>query len=183
MDAKTLCLGVLSRGQASGYEIRKEFEEGPFSHFQDVGYGSIYPALKRLVDDGQAEFAEQDQDDRPDKKVYRITARGRQSLFDQVNKIPGPDKFRSDFLFVLMFVELMEPAYLDQVLAERIAFHNSALEHIGKGVSKPSLSPGEKFVKEFGTEWHRMAAEFLDAKRHELIGSLLRDGLDRNAAE
>src|SRR3546814_8991519 len=33
MDAKTLCLGVLSRGAASGYEIKKAFEEGPFSHF------------------------------------------------------------------------------------------------------------------------------------------------------
>ena len=27
MDARILCLGVLQRGPASGYEIRKQFEE------------------------------------------------------------------------------------------------------------------------------------------------------------
>ena len=26
MDVKTLCLGALSRGEASGYEIKKAFE-------------------------------------------------------------------------------------------------------------------------------------------------------------
>ena len=37
MDAKTLCLGVLLRGEASGYEIKKAFEEGPFSQFLPPG--------------------------------------------------------------------------------------------------------------------------------------------------
>src|SRR3546814_3071348 len=52
MDAKTLCLGVLSRGAASGYEIKKAFEEGPFSHFHQASFGSIYPALNALSADG-----------------------------------------------------------------------------------------------------------------------------------
>ena len=29
MDAKTLCLGVLTLGEATGYEIKKAVEEGP----------------------------------------------------------------------------------------------------------------------------------------------------------
>ena len=40
MDVKTLCLGVLTLGDASGYEIRKQFEEGPFAHFFGASYGS-----------------------------------------------------------------------------------------------------------------------------------------------
>src|SRR3546814_665287 len=52
MDAKTLCLGVLSRGAASGYEIKKAFEEGPFSHFHQASFGSIYPTLNALSADG-----------------------------------------------------------------------------------------------------------------------------------
>ena len=55
MDVKTLCLGVLCEhwGKASGYEIRKLLkEEGAFSHFVDAGYGSIYPALNKLSDEG-----------------------------------------------------------------------------------------------------------------------------------
>ena len=51
MDVKTLCLGVLSRGAASGYEIKKQCEEGPFAHFYAAGFGSIYPALNSLLND------------------------------------------------------------------------------------------------------------------------------------
>ena len=43
MNVRTLCLGVLSAGEASGYEIKKEIEEGLFSHFIEASYGSIYP--------------------------------------------------------------------------------------------------------------------------------------------
>ena len=52
MDVKILCLGVLSRGEASGYEIKKAFEEGPFSHFHQASFGSIYPALNALSAEG-----------------------------------------------------------------------------------------------------------------------------------
>ena len=30
MDVKTLCLGILNRGDATGYEIKKACEDGPF---------------------------------------------------------------------------------------------------------------------------------------------------------
>jgi DNA-binding PadR family transcriptional regulator len=36
MNVRTLCLGILSTGEASGYEIKKDIEEGLFSHFIDA---------------------------------------------------------------------------------------------------------------------------------------------------
>src|SRR5262249_55228527 len=77
MDARVLCLGALHFGDASGYEIKKLFEEGDFSFFYETSFGSIYPALSRLVEDGLALVSEQAQDKRPDKKVYSITEKGR----------------------------------------------------------------------------------------------------------
>ena len=47
MDVKTLCLGVLTEGDKTGYEIKRCFEEA-FSHFFGAGFGSIYPALADL---------------------------------------------------------------------------------------------------------------------------------------
>ena len=54
LDVKTLCLGLLSRGEASGYDLKKDFES-LFRHFFPAGYGSIYPALAglALVGDGR----------------------------------------------------------------------------------------------------------------------------------
>src|SRR5262245_954062 len=73
MDARVLCLGALHFGDASGYEIKKLFEEGDFRFFYETSFGSIYPALSRMVEDGLALVSEQAQDKRPDKKVYSIT--------------------------------------------------------------------------------------------------------------
>ena len=50
MDVKTVCLGMLSDGEASGYDLKKQFESS-FGHFFAAGFGSIYPALSSLADE------------------------------------------------------------------------------------------------------------------------------------
>ena len=80
MDVKSACLGVLACGDATGYEIRKQFEEGPFGHFFHAGFGSIYPALNRLQTEGLVSCMSLTQDRRPDKKIYTITAKGERTL-------------------------------------------------------------------------------------------------------
>ena len=77
MDSKTLCLGALMLGDASGYEIKKLFEEGPFSYFHQTSLGSIYPALGTLMEEGLVTCDERAQEGRPDKKVYSLTDAGR----------------------------------------------------------------------------------------------------------
>ena len=76
MDVKTLCLGALSRGDASGYEIKKAFEEGPLSHIHEASFGAIYPALTELERQGLVTGREMAQEKRPDKKVYALTEAG-----------------------------------------------------------------------------------------------------------
>ena len=58
MDTKSICLAVLCQGDTTGYEIKKAFEEGPFSFFQDVSFGSIYPALTRALDEGLVDLVD-----------------------------------------------------------------------------------------------------------------------------
>ena len=72
MDVRTLCLGVLSFGDATGYEIKKYFEEA-FSHFFVAGYGSIYPALAELAEEGLVRVRDQIGDRRAGAKVYQLT--------------------------------------------------------------------------------------------------------------
>ena len=49
MNVRTLCLGILSLQEASGYEIKKDVEDGVFCHLIDASFGSIYPALTQLA--------------------------------------------------------------------------------------------------------------------------------------
>ena len=69
MNVRTLCLGVLTAGEASGYEIKKDIEEGMFSHFIDASFGSIYPALTQLAGEGLLTVRAEEQTGKPDKKV------------------------------------------------------------------------------------------------------------------
>lgn len=174
MDVKTLCLGVLSRGESTGYEIRKQFEEGPFAHFQDAGYGSIYPALKKLTDEGLVRGVDQPQAGRPDRKVYRITPLGRQALYDAVNGPLATDKYRSDFLFMLCFADLVSPGELDRRIDERIAHHRSMLELLRCSENcRAQATAGLNFARRYGCAIHSASIAFLEENRHELVGALL----------
>src|SRR5690606_31134512 len=115
MDVKTLCLGVLSRGEASGYEIKKAFQEGAFSHFHQASFGSIYPALNALAAEGLVAVRAQAQDKRPDKKIYSLAPKGQTALLAALMAPPAPDAMRSDFLFILFFAQHLPAARVAQL--------------------------------------------------------------------
>lgn len=102
MNVRTLCLGYLSLREATGYEIKKDFEEGLFCHFMEASYGSIYPALNQLAAEGLLSVREEEQTGRPDKKVYAITEQGLATLTRELGVIPARDKYKSEFLFIML---------------------------------------------------------------------------------
>ena len=172
MDVKTLCLGVLSRGEASGYEIKKAFEEGPFSHFHQASFGSIYPALNALSAEGLVSGRAQAQDKRPDKKSYSITAKGRNALVAALMAPPAPDAMRSDFLFILNFAQYLPPARVDQLIDQRIAWYREALARMEACSCAPGAAPGADFVRGMGIAVYRAAADYLETHRESLIAEI-----------
>ena len=176
MDAKTLCLAVLERGDASGYEIKKALEEPPLVHFQDTSFGSIYPALTKLTREGLVRGTDFPQKNRPDKKVYTITAAGRARLSEALSEPPGPDRFRSDFLFALFLGHLLPDGRLQEVIAERIDFYEAQVARM-EGCDLAGLPPSQQLVHGFGLALHRAAADYLRANRDRVEdpAGLLRD--------
>lgn len=175
MDVKTLCLGVLSRGEASGYEIKKAFEEGPFSHFHQASFGSIYPALNALSAEGLIAGRAQAQDKRPDKKSYSITAKGRNALVAALMAPPAPDAMRSDFLFILTFAQYLPPARVDQLIGERIAWYREALarmESCNGEAQECGGGAGADFVRGMGIAIYRAAADYLETHRKALVADI-----------
>jgi len=172
MDSKTLCLGVLSRGEASGYEIKKAFAEGPFSHFHQASFGAIYPALNALSAEGLVEVREQAQDKRPDKKIYSITQKGRNALISALMTEPAPDAMRSDFLFILSFAQYLPPARVDHLIDQRIAWYREALERMESCACNNTVPAGPAFVRGMGIAVYRAAAEYLETHREELIAEI-----------
>lgn len=182
MDVKTLCLGVLSRGNATGYEIKKQCEEGPFAHFYAAGFGSIYPALNALCEEGFIAVREVAEDGRPTRKVYSITSSGRLRLTGELSKAPSPDRLRSDFLFITFFGHLLPAKQIDGLIDERIAMLHRRLADMRRGAAE-GLPGGETFTLGYGIAIYEAAADYLEAHRHELVGAALRHELGGGPTE
>lgn len=164
MDSKTLCLGVLQMGDASGYEIKKVFEEGVLSLIHHTSFGSIYPALSRLVEEGLAVCTEMPQDKRPDKKVYSITPKGREALAAALREPPARDKHRSDFLFILMFGQLVPAAHLRRLVEDRIAWYRETLARIEQ-CDPTDLPPSGQLFHGLGRAVFAAAAAYLEENK------------------
>jgi PadR family transcriptional regulator AphA len=120
MDVKTVCLGMLTDGEASGYDLKKYFESS-FGHFFAAGFGSIYPALASLAEKEMVSCKCVPQDGKPDRKVYSITEAGRKHLLTELDKPNPTHKIRSEFLATLCFAHLMDADQVKNVLDNRVA--------------------------------------------------------------
>ncbi|MCZ6587657.1 MAG: PadR family transcriptional regulator [Alphaproteobacteria bacterium] len=173
MDTKILCLGVLTHGDASGYEIKKAFEDGPFGHIQEIGFGSIYPALAKLLKDNLVTVTKYTQEGRPDKKVYRLTATGRLFLLDALDEPTEPDKVRSDFLFRMMFAHLLSPSALEAMISERMAVLNTAIERLEQCADDGLAPASEVFINGYALAIYRAMADYIEEHRYQLVGASL----------
>ena len=169
MDVKTLCLGLLSYGEACGYDLKKRFE-ALFRHFYSAGYGSIYPALAELADAGLVTCRSVPQEGRPDRKVYRITPAGRAQFREALHTTKPQHKLRSEFLAMIYFAELMDAERLDDVLDDRLAQLRDAEAHIAEiqAAWDDQVPVGARFVAGFGAALARTAAEYIEANREQL---------------
>ncbi len=166
MNVATLCLGILALGEASGYEIKKRFD-GPLRRIQEPSFGSIYPALNRLTREGFVTCTVQAQDKRPDKKVYRITAKGRAHLQAELQKsLPGPDKVHSDFLVTMLFQEMLSPAFVAAAVEERIKFYRGLMTTLDFPTGQQSGA--KDFVCGYGVAVCRAAIDYLESYRRDL---------------
>lgn len=173
MDAKTLCLGALMHSEASGYEIRKLFEGGPFSAVYDVSFGSIYPALTVLLDREWATCSVEEQDGRPDKKVYSITPAGRAAFLDALATAPAPDKMRSEMLFILSFGDHLPRSSVLDLVDRYIGDYEERLSAIDDRCDDSGLPPVRRFVHNFGITMYETALEYLRTHRDDLAATEL----------
>lgn len=181
MNVRTVCLAILYDGEATGYEIRKLSVEGEYSYFIDASYGSIYPALARLEQEGLVVSRVEQQDGKPAKKIYSITDEGRsgflQSLFEKMSE----DEFRSEFLLFARFASELPQSLVEQRLNERLAEIDATLAEFDR-LKQQHNHPGDAWVIDYGRTCMSEARNYIHAHRAELI-SLARPDRDAAAAE
>ena len=168
MDIKTLCLGVLTFGDMTGYDIKKYFEDA-FKHFFVAGFGSIYPALSDLMERGLVTCTEVVQEKGPHKKVYAITESGRRLLREELIKTPPRHKVRSEFLVLIYFAHLLPAERLATVLDERAADIQELLDMLQDIDKQDCPYPGHHFAVGLGRVTLQAQLDYIRANRNKLL--------------
>ena len=172
MDVKTVCLGMLTSGDASGYDLKKCFESS-FGHFFAAGYGSIYPALSSLAESGLVTCENVPQDGKPDRKVYSITEEGRKELMRSLeNQTPG-HKVRSEFLAQICFAHLMTDDQIDAVIDHRLGEIQKLLKVFEEfdECDLAEVPKGAEFVAGFGRAVACACRDYIENNRQMLVDS------------
>jgi DNA-binding PadR family transcriptional regulator len=175
MDVKTLCLGVLTEGEKTGYEIKQCFE-GAFSHFFGAGFGSIYPALADLTRQGLVTCTSIEQDKRPDKKVYSLTEQGRRALLAELMATPPRHKVRSEFLVLMYFAHLLPAARVAAIIDEMIAHWEPLVAEIERcaagDLCDMAPTPGMRFAAGYGRAVLGAALTYVREHKAELVDAV-----------
>lgn len=129
MSVKHALLGLLTENPKHGYDLKRDFDER-LGEIWNLNYGQIYTTLERLMRDGLVElFDEVSQEDKPDKKIYRITSSGRDELQDWLVKPlkHEPRTLRDELFLKLLFIDLTDPEMLLQQIREQ---HSVYMAHM-----------------------------------------------------
>ncbi len=95
-------LGFLTLGPMSGYDIKKLVEEST-ENFWSESFGQIYPALRRLTEEGLIEKDEAASEGGRPRHVYSIHDRGREALAAWLREPTEPPPVRIELLLKLFF--------------------------------------------------------------------------------
>lgn len=107
MTSKDVILGLLLRKDLSGYEIKQLFSS-VFTKFFDASFGTIYPTLNKLEQEGSIQKTLVEQEGKPNKYLYSITSLGKKQFMEFLGTSIEPTKVRSDFVVRMFFSDVVD---------------------------------------------------------------------------
>jgi len=111
----------------SGYDLMKKFE-GTVGYFWKATHQQIYKELAKMEKDGWLSSEVIPQDGRPDKRMYRVTAIGKQQIIDWVLQPTETMPIREELLVKTSVSYLVPPAAMIEELERHRQMHLARLE-------------------------------------------------------
>lgn len=149
MSIDHIILGVISLYPCSGYDMKIEFERGGAGMLSALSFGSIYPRLKHLEQEGLIQtLPGNDVRDSRNKRVYELTAAGWVELanwLEQPSDYPIP--MRDELLLKMLFWG--SSGIEREVLIEHLEARREESEGLVQYVDEWQKN-GVSFVDEFG---------------------------------
>jgi DNA-binding PadR family transcriptional regulator len=150
-------LGFLDYQPMSGYDLKKFFDQSA-AHFWSATQSHIYKALENLEDEGMVESQIIQQEGKPNRKQYKITAAGRAELCRWVSTPLPVEAKREAWLIQVFFAHNITNAEIASLFKNRI-------ERLRKSLSQCRLA--QKNIDENSKK--------VDSKRLESLWQLTLD--------
>jgi DNA-binding PadR family transcriptional regulator len=99
-------LALLAKEPAHGYELKQSLEAIFGSAYPSPNIGQIYVTLNRLEKDGYVRSVDVEQSNRPNKKVYYLTAAGREALEQWIDEPTEGPRVRDEFFMKLILAPM-----------------------------------------------------------------------------
>jgi DNA-binding PadR family transcriptional regulator len=142
-------LGLLTIESMSGYDLGQTIRTS-VGHFWNESYGQIYPNLKRLAAAGLVTAKAERQKGKPERRIYSITAKGREHLEKWLRVPPQPEIPRNELLLKLFFGTQAAPGVLIgyvERMAENERSFLQGLENIEGEIDKNQQYPDAPYWK------------------------------------
>jgi hypothetical protein len=110
-----------------------------------------------------------EQTGKPDKKVYAITERGREVLTRSISGLPEKDKYKSEFLFHMLFQQLLNGGQIVASIDKQLSDLREDLACIEECKVKGTSTEGGEFVAGYGYAVLTAAVAYLEQKKAELL--------------
>jgi len=185
MSLKYTLLGFLSCGSMTGYDLKKHMDNST-QFFWNATLSQIYPALKKLAQEGLVEATVIPQEGKPDKKSYLITETGRATLMDwlaePIDELSLP---KDPALLKLFFSGALDKETLLSQLHRQLALHRAQLAYyqqetaayIEQIIAETGLARDGvlwELARQFGEEYERAYIRWLE-KAIETVEQKLSD--------
>ena len=176
-------MGLLSREDLSGYDLTQRMK-GRVGYFWSARHSQIYPELARLEEGGYVTHSVVEQRERPDKKVYEITAEGLRALREWAVEPPPPKPSRDELVLKAYSVWLADPEEAARLFRGQEGRHEEQLAHYeglrawmedewGDDLTRPESPRFATYatlrrgiIHERGSaEWCRWLAQSIEGKR------------------
>jgi DNA-binding PadR family transcriptional regulator len=119
-------LGLLARSEQTGYELSQGFKD-PISFFWHAQHSQIYPELAKLESLRLVKCKLVEQTQRPDKKIYSLTALGKKHLEAWLTAPLEVPKVRDELVLKVYSLWLANPKTALQILRDHEEAHRERL--------------------------------------------------------
>ena len=161
-------LGLLMKEPLHGYDLHR-LTKSRLGRIWYMGMGNIYNTLKRLEAASHVESSLTPQENRPPRKVYRITRTGRQAFRDWVRQpTPNIRRLRVELLAKLYFLHTLELKGSEKLIADQRLICQERIEQLVHRTAECQPNDFDRLVFDFRRRQIESIVDWLDAYQEEL---------------